>query len=142
MDQGKLTELVTRYAAAWSGRDPEELASFFAVDGSLTVNDTGPSVGRAAIAAAAREYMDAFPDMLVTMDRLDRLDRADRDGERVLFHWTWTGTNTGPGGTGAAVHLSGYEELTIRPDGLIAGARGHYDEAEYRRQVQGTHRAR
>jgi len=56
------------------------------------------------------------------------------DGPRVEFHWTFTGTNTGPGGTGKAVHISGYEEWTI-DDGLIARSLGHYDAAEYARQL-------
>jgi hypothetical protein len=29
-----------------------------------------------------------------------------------------------------------FEEWTIAPDGLIAESRGHYDQAEYGRQVQ------
>ncbi len=32
------------------------------------INDGTPSVGRAAITAAAQGFMTAFPDMLVTMD--------------------------------------------------------------------------
>jgi hypothetical protein len=30
----------------------------------------------------------------------------------------------------------GYEEWTVAPDGLIAEPRGHYDQAEYDRQLQ------
>ena len=130
MSHSELTDFATRYAAAWSGRDPDDLASFYAENGSLTVNAGIPSVGRAAIAAKAGEFMDAFPDMLVTMDSV-----SQQDG-RATFHWTWTGTNTGPGGTGKAVRISGYEEWTFRSDGLILESRGHYDEAEYERQVR------
>jgi hypothetical protein len=46
-----------------------------------------------------------------------------------------TGTNTGPGGTGRAVRISGYEEWTFEEDGLIAASKGYFDEAEYRRQL-------
>ena len=60
MNQSELTDLATRYAAAWSSQNPEELASFHAEDGSLTVNAGDPAVGRAAIAAKARGFMDAF----------------------------------------------------------------------------------
>jgi predicted ester cyclase len=56
------------------------------------------------------------------------------DGSRIEFHWTFTGTNTGPGGTGNADRISGYEEWTII-DGLIARSRGHDDAAEYARQL-------
>ena len=127
--QGELTDFATRYATAWSSQDPAKLAAFYAENGSLTVNDGAPSVGRAAITATARGYMTGFPDMVV------RLDSLSRDGDHAIFHWTWTGTNTGPGGTGKRVHLSGDEQWTIAVDGLIAESKGHYNEAEYQRQL-------
>ena len=124
-----LRDLATQYAAAWSSQDPGRLAAFYADSGILVVNAGAPSVGRAAIRATVQSFMAAFPDMVVRMDSV--LDR----GDRVEFHWTWTGTNTGPGGTGRAVRITGYEEWTLSPDGLIRESRGHYDEAEYHRQV-------
>lgn len=129
VNQMDFSDFATRYAAAWSGQKPEDLASFYSVDGSLTVNAGNPSIGRAAIAATAGEFMGAFPDMVVKMDTVSQ------EGDHVAFHWTWTGTNTGPGGTGKAVRISGYEEWTIDADGLIVESKGHYDEAEYQRQV-------
>jgi predicted ester cyclase len=131
MNQSELIDFATRYAAAWSGQNPEDLASFYAESGSLTVNAGLPAVGRAVIAATAKEYMTAFPDMVVEMDSVSR------EGSRAIFHWTWTGTNTGPGGTGRPVRISGYEEWTIGGDGLIVESRGHFDEAEYQRQLGG-----
>jgi hypothetical protein len=76
--------------------------------------------------------MSAFPDMVVVMDSVKQ------EGDRAIFHWTWTGTNTGPGGTGNSVRISGYEEWTFGPGGLIQESQGHYDEPEYRRQVNGN----
>ena len=130
---GKATGLsfAKRYAAAWSSQNPDSLASFYATDGSLRVNDGETSVGRAAIAAKAGEFMEAFPDMVVKMDS------ATLEGSHVIFRWTWTGTNTGPGGTGNSVRLSGFEEWTLGADGLIQESKGYYDEAEYERQVNG-----
>ena len=125
-----LTDFATRYAAAWSSQNPASLASFYAENGSLVVNGGAPSVGRAAITETARGFMTAFPDMRVTMDTVSQ------DGSHAVFHWTWTGTNTGPGGTGRSVRIHGYEEWTIDPDGLIAQSLGHYDDAEYQRQVR------
>jgi hypothetical protein len=75
--------------------------------------------------------MTAFPDMVVKMD----LARG-RLGKHAVFYWTWTGTNTGPGGTGKSVHIRGYEEWTFSADGLIAESKGHFDEAEYQRQLK------
>ena len=52
------------------------------------------------------------------------------------FHWTLTGTNTGPGGTGKRLRISGYELWKIDNDGLIAESKGHFDSAEYERQLK------
>ncbi len=130
MNQTKLTEFATRYAAAWSSQNPASLASCYAEHGSLTVNDGAPSVGRAAITATAQGFMIAFPDMVVKSDEVIR-----QEDSHAVFRWIWTGTNTGPGGTGKAVHMTGYEEWTIGADGLIEASKGHFDEAEYQRQL-------
>ena len=74
--------------------------------------------------------MTDFPDMVIKMDSLRM-----REGI-VEYHWTFTGTNTGPGGTGNAVRFSGYEEWTLGEDGLITASLGHFDEAEYNRQLE------
>ena len=130
VNQRQLTDFATRYAAAWSSRNPVNLAAFYSQDGSLAVNGGAPSVGRAAIIATAQEFMTAFPDMLVNMDGVRG------DGSHATFRWIWTGTNTGPGGTGKRVRMNGYEEWTIGADGLIRESQGHYDEAEYQRQLR------
>ena len=129
MDHLNLTDFATRYAAAWSSQNPDSLASFYNENASLTVNGGAPAVGRTAITEKARGFMTAFPDMVVTMDQVTH------DGSHAIFRWTWTGTNTGPGGTGKSVRIHGYEEWTIGADGLIAESQGHYDEAEYQRQL-------
>ncbi len=130
MNQTKLTEFATRYAAAWSNQNPVSLASFYAENGSLTVNGGAPSSGRTAITATARGFMTAFPGMVVKMDEVSQ------DGSHAIFRWTWTGTNTGPGGTGKFIRIRGYEEWTMSADGLIEESKGHFDEAEYQRQLK------
>src|SRR6266516_169813 len=123
-------DLARRYTAAWCSQDPASVAEHYSPEGSLTINEGPPSVGRAAITEAARSFMIAFPDMQVLMDDL----LAKESG--LEYHWTLVGTNTGPGGTGSRVRISGFEEWTIGDDGLIAGSLGHYDQAEYERQLE------
>ena len=130
MKQAELNDLGTRYAAAWSSQNPASLAAFYADSGSLTVNDGAPSVGRAAITATAQAFMTGFPDMLVKMEQVSH------EGSHVIFRWLWTGTNTGPGGTGKSVRIQGYEAWTLDAQGMIAESKGHYDAAEYGRQVR------
>ena len=130
MDRAQLHEFATRYTAAWCSQNAPSVASFFAEGGSLKINDGSPSVGRTAITAAAQGFMTAFPDLVIRMDRLGV------GGERITYHWTLTGTNTGPGGAGNPVRISGYEEWRFDADGLIADSRGHFDEAGYQRQLK------
>jgi predicted ester cyclase len=81
------------------------------------------------IADVARGFMRDFPDMVVKFDRLRNTPTGTE------FHWTFTGTNTGPGGTGKKVRISGYELWKIDNEGLIAESKGHFDAADYERQL-------
>jgi predicted ester cyclase len=132
MSDPELEKFAERYAKAWCSRDPEKVAAFFAERGSISINNGLPAVGRAAIAKEAKVFMTTFPDMVVTMDKLVH------DEEGTKFHWTLTGTNTGPGGTGKRVRISGYELWKIDNDGLIGESKGHFDSAEYERQLKGS----
>ena len=124
-------ELAVGYTAAWCSQQPERVASYYAPNGSLQINAGAIAHGRQAIAAAAHGFMAAFPDLVVRMDGLDV------HGNQALYRWTLTGHNTGPGGTGRAVTISGYEEWTIGADGLVAASLGHFDSADYDRQING-----
>ena len=126
MTSSPLTEFATRYAKAWCSQNPESVAAFFAENASLTVNG-GPPTPPLQI---ARGFMRDFPDMIVTFDKLEPR------GDQTEFHWTLTGTNTGPSGTGNKVRINGYELWKIDKDGLIAESKGHFDAVEYDRQLK------
>jgi uncharacterized protein (TIGR02246 family) len=130
MNTAALNDIARRYTAAWCSQNASSVAAFFADTGSLQINDGAPAVGRTAITAAAQGFMTAFPDMVVAMDSVTS------DGDRTTYYWTLTGTNTGPGGTGRAVRVRGHEEWTIGADDLIARSLGHFDAAEYQRQLK------
>ena len=125
----ELKEFAARYTAAWCSHDAARVAAFFADDGTLTINDNEPAVGRRAISEATQSFMSAFPDLQVTMDELKV------DGDLVEYHWTLTGRNTGPGGRGNRARISGVEHWEFDHDGLIRSSRGRFDSGEYRRQL-------
>jgi predicted ester cyclase len=130
MQDDRLSEFAQRYATAWCSQDAASVAAFYSADGSLSVNESPPATGRSAITEVAQSFMTAFPDMRVIMDKVLV------QGDSAEFHWTLIGTNTGPGGTGQRVRISGFELWQMAADGLIASSQGHFDSSEYRRQLE------
>jgi hypothetical protein len=128
-DSSRLTDFARRYTAAWCSHSPSSVAAFYSESGSLTINNGAPAVGRKAVESAVQNFMTAYPDLIVKFDRLEP------EGDRVLYHWTFCGKNTGPGGSGNHVQISGYEDWKIGSDGLIADSKGHYDAQDWDRQV-------
>lgn len=130
MTEDKLLDFAQRYAEAWCSQNPESVAEFFSADGSLKVNDSEPASGKEAITRVAGSFMDAFPDMIVSLDKLQSSSAG------VEFHWTLKGTNTGSGGKGNKIIISGIELWQFDKDGFIRESIGSFDEAEYMRQIE------
>jgi predicted ester cyclase len=128
-ENAPLQEFAARYTAAWCSRNASSVAAFFALNGTLSVNGS-PSVGRCAITEVAEGFMTAFPDLHLLMD--DLVVQHDR----AVYHWTFIGTNSGPGGTGQRVRFSGFEVWKFGEDGLIAESDGHFDSVDYQRQLE------
>jgi len=128
----QMVEFGEKYAEAWTSKEPEKMVSFYAEDGMLTVNNGTPAIGRKQLAETAQSYMEAFPDMVLTMDSLTHVEGKYR------FYWTFKGTNTGPSGTGNKVDFSGFEEWTINDQGLVQKSIGTYDAQDYQRQLDGN----
>jgi hypothetical protein len=125
LDDHTVREFARRYAEAWGTHDPAEVASFYAPAATISVNGGPPK----AISDVASGFISAFPDIQVFGD-----DVVFK-GEVVEFHWTFTGTNTGPGGTGSSVRIAGFEQWILDENGLVAESKGFYDQAEYERQL-------
>lgn len=128
-EEEKLRAMAENYTAAWCSQRAESVAAFYSPNGSLSINGAPPAIGREAIAAAAQSFMTAFPDLNVVMDNLIIKD------DETLYQWTLTGTNTGPGGTGNRIQISGHEKWRLNSDAQIAESKGHFDIADYNRQL-------
>jgi hypothetical protein len=123
------------YAQVWCSQRPNFVSSFFAEDAVLQINDGTPAEGTEAITNVAKGFMDAFPDMIVSLDSLTT------SSDKTKFYWTLTGTNNGRNGTGNKVKISGYEEWIINAEGLIQESKGYFDQDDYKRQLEnGTDR--
>ena len=123
MTSDEFKNFAERYAKAWCSRDPEAVVAFYAKNASISVNDGAP----APIGEVARSFMRDFPDMVVTFDKLEPCE------DRFAFHWTLTGSYAA---NGNKVCISGYELWKIDNDGLIAESKGHFDAADYERQLR------
>jgi len=127
MTSDGLKEFAQRYAEAWCSHDPEKVAAFYAKRGVISINGGPPT----PIADVARGFFLDFPDTVVTFDKLETTPSGSE------FHWTFTGTNTALDGAGNKVRISGNELWKIDSDGLIAESKGHFDAADYERQLKG-----
>jgi nuclear transport factor 2 (NTF2) superfamily protein len=126
LDQARVRDLARSYTNAWCSHDPARVAAHYVPGGTIAINDGEPT----EVTEVARSFISAFPDIEVFMDDLVFKD------ETVEYHWTFTGTNTGPSGTGNPVRISGFEEWTFGDDGLVVESRGQYDQDEYDRQLE------
>jgi predicted ester cyclase len=122
-DRQQIERLARGYTEAWCSRDPRSVAAHYVTGGTIAINGGEP----APIAGVAESFVAAFPDIEVFMDDLVVTE------DLVEYRWTFTGTSAE---TGKSVRIPGFEEWTIGADGLIAESRGHYDQAEYDRQVR------
>ena len=118
------------YAQAWCSKRPDFVAMYFTENGSLQVNDGDPANGRDAISKVAQGFMTDLPDMMVHFDSLVTKSNATE------FYWTLIATNSGPGGTGNKVKLSGYELWQLDSLGLIKSSLGRFPTEEYTRQLE------
>lgn len=125
-----LHDFAARYTAAWSRHDAAGVAGFHSPESSLSVNGGEPARGRKAIEAVVQGFLSAFPDLAL------RMEGIEQQGDRARYRWALTGTNSGPGGTGKRVSISGFEEWWMAPDGLIGESQGHFDDQEYQRQLR------
>jgi predicted ester cyclase len=122
-DRKQIEELARSYTDAWCSHEPARVAAHYVPGGTIAINGGEP----AGIEDVAQSFVAAFPDIEVYMDDLVL------KGDQVEYHWTFTGTSAE---TGKHVRIAGFEEWTVGADGLIAESLGHYDQAEYDRQLQ------
>ena len=132
MSSEQAREMAESYTKAWCSHDPNAVASFYAEDGKIVINEGEPSNGRAEVVQMAQAFYDEFPDLIV------KLDDVRTSGTYTIFLWTLEGTHSGPGGTGNRVEVSGWEYWRLTDEGLVAESAGHFDAEDYQRQVDGN----
>src|SRR5260370_2164378 len=126
LDQARVRDLARSSTDAWCSHEPARVAAHYVPGGTIAINGGEPT----EVTEVASSFISAFPDIEVVMDDLVFKD------ETVEYHWTFTGTNTAPTGTGNSVRISGFEEWTLGDDGLVVESLGQYDQDDYDRQLE------
>ncbi len=129
IDLTSLRALAERYAAAWCSHNAAGIAALYSADGSRSANGAEPYVGRIAIEVAVQQFMTAFPGLHLALDDILIV------GDGAEVHWTLTGVNSGPGGTGQHINVKGFEEWRMGEDGSIAESQAHLSIADLQRQM-------
>ena len=123
-----MTEMAAGYTAAWNSRSAEAVASFYAEDGEIIINNGEPWTGRARVQDMAAGFCADVPDLTLTCDDL----RCS--GSHVIFVWTFTGHDAA---TGNPLTVRGWEEWEIDDDLKVKSSRGWFDADDYARQAAG-----
>ncbi len=129
MDEAELKEFGIEYETAWRSLDPERPFSFQAENCKVTVNDGEPMISAEERINGISSFMEAFPDLLVTMKEIVEEDNG------TVFYLNLKGTNTGPEGTGNKLDIDGCEIWKLDNNNKITKLDGYFDTEEYERQI-------
>lgn len=124
-----MQDFARAYTAAWNRHEPAAVAGFYAPDGWIAINGGAPYRGRAGVAEMAARFLHDFPDLEL------RFEGLETKGERVVYHWRFTGSHAQ---TGRRVNIEGSETWRLDGRGRIAESLGRYDADDYERQVRGA----
>ena len=61
-------KMAENYTSAWCSHEPNAVASFYAENGKIVINEGEPSTGRTEIAELAQGFFNDFPDLVVRME--------------------------------------------------------------------------
>lgn len=133
MTREGIIALCQQQVDAWNARDDDAIGRFYAEDATLSDAGGDTASGRHAIAARAKTYIDAFPDL-----RLD-LESIAVDGNRFVVQWKASGTNTAPlmgmPATNKPVVVEGCDVGEVGEDGLVLRETDYWNEASFMRQL-------
>lgn len=128
IDATAVAAMAADYTAAWNSKSAEAVASFFAENGEIIINNGEPWTGRARVRDMASGFYADVPDLTLTCDDV----RCS--GSHVIFVWTFRGHDAG---TGNPLEIRGWEEWELGDDLRVRASRGWFDAGEFGRQVEG-----
>ncbi|MEL6798711.1 MAG: SgcJ/EcaC family oxidoreductase [Pseudomonadota bacterium] len=123
-----LADIARDYTAAWNSGDPNAVASFYAEDGGIIINNGDPWQGRSKVAEMAAGFFADVPDLSLTCDSIRQA------GDHAIYVWTFTGHDAG---THKPLKIHGWEEWDLDADMKVRASLGWFDADEYAAQVAG-----
>ena len=112
--------LASDYTAAWNTGSPDAVASFYAEDGRIVINNGEPWEGRSRVSAMAAGFFAEVPNLSLTCDG------TRGAGNHVVYLWTYTGTDAK---SGQPVRVSGWEEWDVDDELRVKSSRGWFPTA-------------
>jgi len=128
IDPNAVTQMAADYTAAWNSKSAEAVASFYATDGKIIINNGDPWTGRARVQDMAAGFYADVPDLTLSCDDVRCA------GSHVIFVWTFTGHDAT---TGQPLNIRGWEEWELGDDLKVISSRGWFDAEDYARQAEG-----
>ena len=123
-----VAEMAAAYTEAWNSKSAEAVASFYAEDGKIVINEGDPWLGRAKVQEMAAGFFADVPDLTLSCDDV----RCS--GTHAIFVWTFTGHDAA---SGNPLHVRGWEEWEIGEDLKVKSSCGWFDAEDYSRQAEG-----
>ncbi len=128
VDVKAVEKMAADYTAAWNSKSAEAVASFYALDGEITINNGDPWSGRSRVEDMAAGFYADVPDLTLTCDDVRCA------GTHVIFVWTFTGHDAS---SGNPLNIRGWEEWELTDTLEVKASRGWFDAEDYARQAEG-----
>lgn len=128
IDPGAVEKMAAAYTDAWNSKSAEAVASHYAEDGGIIINNGDPWSGRSRVRDMAAGFYADVPDLTLTCNDVRCA------GSHVIFVWTFTGHDAG---TGNPLTIRGWEEWELGEDLKVIASLGWFDADDYARQVEG-----
>lgn len=124
-----LDQIAANYTAAWKSKSPDAVASFYAEDGGIIINQGEPWSGRDQVAKMAAGFFADVPDLTLICDEIRSA------GDHAIYVWTFTGHDAK---TGHPLKIKGWEEWELDENLKVRASKGWFDAKDYARKVAGS----
>lgn len=129
IDPDAVAAMAAQYTEAWNSKSAEAVASFYAEDVAIVINNGAPWAGRPRVQEMAAGFYADVPDLTLSCDDIRCA------GDHAIFVWSFTGHDAS---TGNPLHIRGWEEWELGADLKVQASRGWFDAEDYVRQAAGS----